>query len=27
ERVSEVVFIGRDINKEWFQEHFEECVK
>lgn len=27
ERVSEVVFIGKDINKEWFQEHFEECVK
>ncbi|EOP01652.1 hypothetical protein ICS_05867, partial [Bacillus cereus BAG2O-3] len=22
-----VVFIGKDINKEWFQEHFEECVK
>ncbi len=27
ERVSEVVFIGKDINKEWFQEHFKECVK
>lgn len=27
DRVSEVVFIGKDINKEWFQEHFEECVK
>ncbi|PGM96713.1 CobW family GTP-binding protein [Bacillus cereus] len=27
ERVSEVVFIGKDINKEWFQEHFGECVK
>ncbi|CAH2461835.1 MULTISPECIES: CobW family GTP-binding protein [Bacillus cereus group] len=27
ERVSEVVFIGKDINKEWFQEHFQECVK
>lgn len=27
ERVSEVVFIGKDINKEWFQEHLEECVK
>ncbi len=24
-RVSEVVFIGKDINKEWFQEHFGEC--
>ncbi|PEY34603.1 cobalamin biosynthesis protein CobW [Bacillus cereus] len=27
ERVSEVVFIGKDINKEWFQEYFKECVK
>ena len=27
DRVSEVVFIGKDINKEWFQAHFEECVK
>ncbi len=22
DRVSEVVFIGKDINKEWFQAHF-----
>ncbi|MGR5985713.1 CobW family GTP-binding protein [Bacillus cytotoxicus] len=26
-RISEVVFIGKDINKEWFQEHFKECIK
>ncbi len=27
DRVSEVVFIGKDINEEWFQAHFEECRK
>ncbi|PEA53069.1 cobalamin biosynthesis protein CobW [Bacillus pseudomycoides] len=26
-RVSEIVFIGKDLNKEWFQKHFQESIK
>ncbi|MFD3445890.1 CobW family GTP-binding protein [Microbacteriaceae bacterium 4G12] len=26
ERVSEMVFIGKGLNKEWFEEHFRDCV-
>ncbi|HDX9580384.1 TPA: GTP-binding protein [Bacillus pseudomycoides] len=26
-RVSEIVFIGKNLNKEWFQQYFQECVK
>ncbi len=26
-RVSEVVFIGKDLNKEWFAEHFRACAE
>lgn len=26
-RMSEVVFIGKDINKEWFETHFLDCIK
>ncbi|WP_369903572.1 GTP-binding protein [Bacillus manliponensis] len=26
-RTSEVVFIGKDINKEWFEAHFLDCIK
>jgi G3E family GTPase len=26
ERVSELVFIGKDLNKEWFEEHIHQCV-
>ncbi|MBO9128162.1 GTP-binding protein [Bacillus sp. 165] len=25
-RMSEVVFIGKDLNKEWFEEHFRMCI-
>ncbi|GGE57636.1 CobW family GTP-binding protein [Priestia taiwanensis] len=26
ERVSELVFIGKDLNKAWFEEHIRDCV-
>jgi G3E family GTPase len=26
ERVSELVFIGKDLNQEWFEEHIRDCV-
>jgi G3E family GTPase len=27
QRVSEIVMIGKDLNKEWFETHFHECIK
>jgi G3E family GTPase len=26
EKVSEMVLIGRNLNREWFQNGFEKCV-